>query len=258
MNEHDFCRAWEQVTLSPEADARIQKALESACSDSERKVTYMNTEKRRFGRKISKTAIAIIAAALLLTVTALAVASSRIKMDLEIEMSSVTNIGDYDVEIYSTDEEPVKLGYWYPKALPDGFESTYISLQHQNIHQVLDFENELGDWLRLIYEIPQGYTLSGGVQGEYDMQEISVNGGDGYLFTRTHPEERGMIQYSIAYWLAPEKGIAFSLEYKGYHTELDIVAFAESVAEQKEPLIPTQTPSPVPEPTPTPTPTPKR
>lgn len=66
MNQ-DFYDAWEQVTLSPEADERIRRTLERPGPAGKRAETMKGA-----GRRLSKTAVAVLLAAVLLTVTALA------------------------------------------------------------------------------------------------------------------------------------------------------------------------------------------
>lgn len=219
---NDYRSSWEQETLSPEADARIRRMLEeSSCSDTNKETIPMKNIKR----KIPKTTVAAIAAVIVLTVAALAVAVSRI------ELVTTRFPGYFEVDFQATDEEYIELGSWYPQYIPDGFEESFIS-DTQGHAQLIRFSNEdYSALLEFSYE-----TAGAGKEISFSIfrvkETVAVNGMEALLINGTH-----------LYWTDDARGIGFSLSIDGENIDLidstELIAIAESVIELDEPLIPT-------------------
>lgn len=224
MNSETFCQAWNRVTLAPEADERIRRALASAAS---------NSIPMKHARKLSKLALAAILSVLLLAVTAAAVVIHYTELELTEWHSDFLDIHSYDVTLTTADTGG-KLGFWYPEALPDSYALLFISDSSDRLR--LFFQNETGDTLELFCCTSEDYTL-GGVTGGYDKQDITVNGTAGYRFDATRPEELGLVSHTMLCWTAADRNAAFRLEYKGQSVPApDLLSIAESVALQETPL----------------------
>lgn len=228
MNSDTFCRAWNRVNLSPEADERIRRAIASAAS---------KPVPLKQAKKLSKIALAAILAVLLLIVTAAAVVVHRTELDLTEWHSTTLDIDSYNVTLTPVDTSG-ELGFWYPKELPDGYTVLFVSNNTGRLR--LFFQNETGDTLELFCCTSEDYAL-GSVTGGYDKQDITVNGAAGYRFDATRPEELGLTTHVMLCWSASEQNAAFRLEYKGNSPLApDLLAIAESVSLQEKPLIPTE------------------
>ncbi len=228
MNPDIFCRTWDRVTLAPEADDRIQRALAFASS---------SPIPIKHARKLPKIALAAILSVLLLVITAAAVVIHRTELNLTEWHSSTPNIDAYDVTLTPADTDG-ELGSWYPDTLPDGYTLLFVSSDPDRL--CLFFRSETGDTLELFCCTSQDYAL-GSVTGGYDKQNLSVNGAAGYRFDATRPEELGLTSHVMLCWTATDRNAAFRLEYKG-QSDLtpDLLAIAESVALQEKPLATTE------------------
>ena len=239
MNKHDFRRTWEQVTLSPEADARIREALESGCFKSERQVIYMNTDKRRFGKKVSKTAIAALAVALLLSASAVVAAVSRVRMNVQeyTRGGNFLDVGDtpttdgdiiassepYYVKISfdATGSDYLELGSWYPKYIPDGYEETFVSdpATFNGRNQSIQFKNADGQVLGIEIQTA-GPGLEMVLANVISEQRVSINGLAGMLYTTVD-------DHRLLAWSDEERGLGFTIGTDDI--SIDIVAVANSV-----------------------------
>lgn len=219
---NDYRSAWEQEFLSPEADARIRQMLEaSSCSVKNKETIPMKNIKR----KIPKTAAAAIAAVIILTVAALAVAVVRI------DLVTTRFPGYFEIDFQATDNEYIELSSWYPQYIPDGFEESFIS-DTQGHSQLIRFTNEdCSALLELSYE-----TAGAGREISFNLfkgkETVTVNGMEALLVNGTH-----------LYWTDDARGIGFSLSIDGENIDLidstELIAIAESVMELDEPLVPT-------------------
>ncbi len=219
---NNYRSAWEQETLSPEADARIRQILvASSCSGTYKETILMKNIKR----KIPKAAAAVIAAVITLTVAALAVAV------VHIDLVTTRFPGYFEVDFQATDDEYIELSSWYPQYIPDGFEESFIS-DTQGHSQLIKFTNEDHSALLVFsYE-----TAGTGKDISFNLFEgkepVTVNGTEGLLVNGTH-----------LYWTDHARGIGFSLSIDGENIDLidstELIAIAESVMELDEPLIPT-------------------
>ena len=212
---NNYRSAWEQETLSPEADARIRRMLEaSSCSGKHKETIPMKNIKR----KIPKTTVAAIAAVIVLTVAALAVAVSRIELVIHREN------GSHVIEFTPVDEEYIDLGTWYPEYIPEGYEESFISFVMDG-SQVIHFENEDGDLISLEYQ-----TAKASHQVYIDLartqEDVTVNGLPATIFGE-----------SSLFWTNDERGIGFHLS--GSVGKEELIAIAESITESDEKLIPT-------------------
>ena len=212
---NNYRSAWEQETLSPEADDRIRRMLEaSSCSDENKETIPMKNIKR----KILKTAVAAIAAVIVLTVASLAVAVVRI--DLVIH----TKNGSHVIEFKPEDEEYIELGSWYPEYTPEGYKEVFISFVIDG-HQIIHFENDDGDLISLEYvkatTVNQVY-----IDLTRTQEDVAVNGLPATIFGE-----------SSLFWTNDERGIGFHLS--GSVGKEELIAIAESITESDEKLIPT-------------------
>lgn len=229
MNSETLCQAWDRVTLTPEADARIRRALSSAVARNPTPIKHTG--------KLPKIALAAVLSVLLLVVTAAAVVIHHAELELTEWHSNSLDIHSYDVTVTPADTDS-ELGFWYPEALPDSYTPLFISSTPDHVR--LFFRNETGDTLELFCCTSEDYVL-GGVTGGYDKQDITVNSTTGYRFDATRPEELGLTAHAMLCWTATEQDTAFRLEYKGQSTFVpDLLDIAESVSLQRKALTPTE------------------
>lgn len=176
-------------------------------------------------KKLSVLMIAAIVAVCLLAGTAMAVALSRVDMNVT-DLSFFHGDGQKHISIdfAPTDKDYVELGHWYPQSLPEGFEESFVSeimSGFQNIH----FENEAGDFLGLRCQAA-GAANNSYFEGDFTIEDVDINGAAGQLFIDNTPVDTA---YSmLLFWTAPEQGVGFQLEYMG-NEEIDLTAIAKSV-----------------------------
>lgn len=229
MNSEIFCRAWDRVTLAPETDGRIRRALASAAPQ--------NPAPIRRARKLSKFALAAVLSAFLLAVTAAAAVIHRTELELTEWHGTNLDIHSYDVTLTPAADDS-ELGFWYPEAIPGNFTLLFVSNDTDRLR--LLFRNETGDTLELFGCTSEDYAL-GNVTGGYTRQDITVNGVPGYRFDATRPEELGLAAHAMLCWSAAEQNAAFRLEYRGSSgLAPDLLSLAESVALQKKALTTTE------------------
>lgn len=227
MKNEIFCRAWDSVTLSPEADAKIRQSL--SCH-----LPKPTPSKRP--QKLSKLLPAAALSILLLAVTAGAVAISRLELCVEEEHTAYSD--HYDVFLSAREGEETPLGFWYPEALPGDFAPVYVSDLRESSCSIL-FQNEQGDQLELTWCSSSIQLLASTRGSSNTQQSISVNGAEGYRFDHERPEELGLTACTLLCWTAPDTDAAFRLEYRGISGSTpDLLTIAESVAPRTEPLTP--------------------
>lgn len=225
MNSEIFCRAWDRVTLAPETDGRIRRALASAAPQ--------NPPPIRRARKLSKFALAAVLSALFLAVTAAAVVIHRTELELTEWHGAPLDIHSYDVTLIPAATD-AGLGFWYPEDIPGDFTLLFVSNNADRLR--LFFQNEAGDTLELFCCTSEDYAL-GSVTGGYTKQDITVNGVPGYRFDATRPEELSLAAHAMLCWSAAEQNAAFRLEYRGMSgLNPDLLSIAEGVALQKDAL----------------------
>lgn len=217
----NYIKAMDSLQLSPEADERIRRTLAAACCERTQEVKPMKHHRK----KLSALMIAAIVAVCLLAGTALAVALSRV--DMNVTDWSIFHNDDqkhFSIEFDPTDEDYIELGHWYPQSLPEGFEESFVSEQMSG-SQRLVWRNETGDCLALVCHIASE-TVDISLDGNLNQEEVSIRGSAGTLFTDESPVDTEL--YKALFWTAPEYGIGFFLEYGGSE-DIDLIAIAESV-----------------------------
>lgn len=194
---------------------------------------------KKTGRRLSTLAVAAIVAAVLCVGAAAAVALSRVNMNVtennEVNMDDGTEQNVYDVTFEAADSDYIDLGAWYPQNIPDGFEETFISDGQCGV-QNIDFENADGDLLNLMYQ-KAGSNADLEIENVVERQDVTVNGEAGILYVSKSGGETD----TTLIWTNSERGIGFTASYTSYtgSADVDLVAFADSVTEQDEPLTPT-------------------
>lgn len=226
--EHDtFCRTWDRVTLSPEADTRIRQTL--ICPDKKcAPITKV--------RKLPKLVLAAVLSILTLAVTAGAIAVARLELTVQEDHTAVFN--QYDILISPWEGSDTHLDFWYPETLPEDFAPVYVSDPRESNRSIL-FRNTQGDRLELTYCTASVQTLGSTRGSSQTATDITINGTEGYRFDHDRPEELGLTACTLLCWTAPDKNVAFSLEYRGIsNIAPDLLTIAESIAPQAEPLTP--------------------
>lgn len=226
-----FQQTWDQVTLSPQADAGIRGTLEAAAEEHATSLRAENADRkntRRFRR------IAIIAAviACLLTVTALA--ASLYHVEFRPRYTKLYTNGNYfedengflEVFFEKTSDEPVELQAWGISAILEGFEKV----------ETFDYDNE-GVWrnadgeeFRFWYEEPKDPNNPDGharfdpkrIQNQY---ETSVNGNPAFVLVYTNSSDR---THTNLWWTIPDAGIGFCIVTFDLSAE-ELITIAESV-----------------------------
>ena len=229
----NYWSAYDQIKLPDAASDRIRRALELRCSHTEKEARFM----RKTGRRLSTLAIAVIVAAVLCVgAAAAAVALSRVNMNVteinEANIEDGTEQSACDITFEAADSDYIDLGTWYPQSIPDGFEETFISDGQCGI-QNIDFENADGDLLGLCYQ-KAGSNADIELENVVERQDVTVNGETGILYISGSGEKTN----ELLVWTDSERGIGFDVSYYG-SADVDLVAFADSVTEQDEPLTPT-------------------
>ncbi|MCD8322774.1 MAG: DUF4367 domain-containing protein [Oscillospiraceae bacterium] len=210
--------AFDKITLPADADERIRRTLAEAASQPKKEVIQMQKNHRR---KAPKLAVALIAAVCVLTVSALALAISRVEL-------VSTDMGDYiEVDFQATDEDYVELGNWYPGEIPEGYALSFVSDPAYG-YQTIRFENGDGHYITLSVQgdIEGGQVTMDNVT---DTQSVTVGEAEGVLYTTA--TER------LLFWTDGARGLGFSLTTDD--DAVDLTAMAESVEELDEALTPT-------------------
>ena len=236
-----YRKAMEELTLRPEADAKIRHEI--FCAQ-----TVRSAPKRNDGRKRPVRVMAAVAAVLLLAVTGYAV-SGKIRMEITRDSSeeqkvSVTfeeptggedesgQLKDmigvagqtqsvYEAQYSFPKEAPgtyIELGYWLPEWIPAGYEQTFVSDRAYGSQTVL-YGNEAGNEIRYEYAKPSGF---GGVTmyGVVSEETVQIGESEGVLFRKTVG--------SSLFWLREADGIGFWLSTDD--PAVDLVEMARSVA----------------------------
>lgn len=234
MNTNDFCGMWERIELSAEADDRIRRAIEAACSERETEVISMRSAKN-IRRRAPKTAVAALAAAAVLTVAALAIAVSRINVDIQRfrggESLDTPTAEPYSVEIdfQTVDGAYIGLGTWYPAEIPDGYVETFVSDAAAGQGQRVVFENGAGKCFDMVVRTA-GLGAQFGVSDVITESEVTINGETGVLYATASGGQ-------VVVWADDARGIGFVMSTDD--EQLDLAAIAQSVTELDTPLTPT-------------------
>ena len=212
--------AWEQVTLSPQADERIRGAL--AAAQQEQKVIPLRRGLRRTTR------IALIAAVIigLLSVTALGINMGRIVLrEKTVQVVGPDNVAsEYEeIDFEPTTQGPIYMGLWVLD-VPEGYEETerswYMDGDAANF-----WENADGKEIRFNYmaaDLPYGQSTI--VQETLDKQDITVNGAPALLYV--------FQDSSLLVWTNDEIGVGFELSCND--SDIDIIALAETAHQVDE------------------------
>ena len=219
-----FQQAMDQVTLSPEADERIQAAIEVA--QREQKVISLP------GGRVKKTAFrfgrsAAIAAVLagLLVATALAAvginhATFRTRTHTEDVVFKYTILprgeaGWLEVYFERITDEPIELGVWEPDAVPAGFEKVDIFHNAADGCHLDTWANAAGEEFLFYYIVPypdDGITTIG--HNMYDQNrimeqgDVKVNGVAAWYLVYRNGEDN---VHTNLYWTRPDTGVGFML-----------------------------------------------
>ena len=216
----EYRKTMDQISLSDAADRRILDALLRA---ADKEVVPMKKETKK---RISRAAFAALAAAAALLLTAAGwMIVSRVR-------TRVDTWGEYaQVDFQRTDEDYIELGSWYPEAIPEGYENTFIS-DTQMGSQRLVFTNAAGQSFDLVVQ-------KAGPGGEMVMRPVSqetvdIDGAEGTLY-RCAGDGGG--EYQVLAWTKEERGLGFFMSSEDM--ALDLPAVARSVREQADALTPT-------------------
>ena len=219
-----FQQAMDQVTLSPEADERIQAAIEAA--QREQKLISLP------GGRVKKTAFrfgraAVIAAVLagLLVVTALAAVGinhaafrTRTHTDDVVFKYTILPKGEAGwLEVYfeRITDEPIELGVWEPDAVPAGFEK--VDIFHNaaaDLHRDT-WQNAVGEEFEFVYEVPPADDDFTGVGHSFfdrsrilEQGDVKVNGVAAWYLVYRNGEDN---VHTNLYWTRPDTGVGFIL-----------------------------------------------
>lgn len=168
-------------------------------------------EKRPRPRRWGRMLLIAAAVALLLAASALAVALGRVQLVAE----------DGQLLFEKRDEEPVYLGAWELRELPEGFAFAELSYD-PGVCSVL-YEDEAGEQLVFTYE-KAGAGQGTRLPEDGEAKAVMVRGGEALLYS----SEDG----AKLFWTDGERAIGFALEYRGTE-RLDLVAIAESAGEME-------------------------
>ena len=235
-----YQQAMDQVALSPEADARIRAAIQTA--QQEQKVIPVPGGRAkksafRFGRA------AVIAAVLagLLIVTALAAGLNYVAFRTRTHTDDVVfkytilpkgEAGWLEVYFERITDEPIELGVWEPGVVPTGFEKV------DTFHNAADgchldtWANAAGEEFLFYYIVPypdDGITTIG--HNMYDQNrimeqgDVKVNGIAAWYLVYRNSEDN---VHTNLYWTRPDTGVGFMLSTFDLSLE-ELITIAESV-----------------------------
>lgn len=227
MNRETFCRIWDRITLSPEADTRIQQHL--LAQDTK-------DEPIKTGRKLSRLMLAAALSILILAITAGAYAVTRLELTVDEEHTVFSDQYNIFISVWEGEDGPLE--FWYPKNLPEDFKPVYVSDPREENQNIL-FKNEKGDHLEFTWCKSSVHVLGSTRGSSHTATDIRVSDLEGYRFDHNHPEELGLTACVLLCWTAPDQDTAFRLEYLGVSEDMpDLLPIAESVTTQAEPLVP--------------------
>lgn len=210
----------DQISLSDAADRRILDALLHA---ADKEVVPMKKETKKH---LSRAAFAALAAAAALLLTAAGwMVVSRVR-------TRIDTWGEYaQVDFQRTDEDYIELGSWYPEAIPEGYENTFIS-DTQMGTQRLVFTNAEG----LSFDLVVQKAGPGGemVMTPVSQETVDIGGAQGTLY-RCAGDGGG--EYQVLAWANEERGLGFFMSSEDM--ALDLPAIARSVKPQAQALTPT-------------------
>ena len=199
--------AWDQVSLSPQADERIRAVL--AAQPLPHKSLRHTTR------------IALIAAVIigLLSVTALGVTRGRIVFrEKEITIIGPDNTSSTYVEVGfdATTDEPSHLGVWTLDA-PEDFEIEKVFYLNGNSETL--WINADGSRINLSYVVADKPYDIGFTEKPLNKQEVTINGVPGYLYS--------FEDSFYFFWTNDENGIGFELWCND--SAIDLLALAKTV-----------------------------
>ena len=223
-----YFTAWDQVTLSPEADERIRTAL-AAAQNSKNNVVPLytgNTSKKRVRNTARITLVAAVVVCLL-SVTALAVSIGRIvftEKDILVAQEGEEEPSEYvELDFDATTNDPIHMGVW-TLDVPKRFEETEGSYYRDGdagtywkngADQRIIFEYQAAD-------LGYGQTLI--AQADIrEKQDVTVNGAPGHIYT--YADNFGNL-WTALYWVDEEKGVGFRLLCED--DSIDLLTLAET------------------------------
>ena len=239
-----FQQAMDQVTLSPEADERIQAAIEAA-RKGQKVISLPGGRVKKSVFRFGRTAVIAAVLAGLLIVTALAAVSinhtafrTRTHTEDVLFHHAIRSLGeDGWLEVYfeRTTDEPIELGVWEPGAIPTGFEKV------DTFHNAADgchldtWANAAGEEFLFYYIVPypdDGITTIG--HNMYDQNrilkqgDVKVNGVAAWYLVYRNGEDN---VHTNLYWTRPDTGVGFMLST--FDLSLgELITIAESVTAQ--------------------------
>lgn len=216
-----FQQAWDQMTLSPEADVRIRTAIEVAVNEKEQGSAVKKTI-----FCFSRTAVIAAVLASLLTVAACAVGITHAMFRAEHQSN-----GDLKVYFEKTTDEPIELGIWEPGDVPEGFEK--VDTFRSDAVNLDTWENAAGESFIFSYEIPHdpdnitGYSTFP-AERILKEEEVSINGSTASAYVFVNSE--GNIHTNI-YWTRPDSYLGFIITSFDLTVD-ELIPIAESVISQ--------------------------
>lgn len=223
-----FLTAWDQVTLSPEADERIRAALVAAQNSKNNVIPLHagNTSKKRVRNTARFTFIAAVMVCLL-SVTALAVGIGRIvftENDVLIGRAGEDEPTEYvELDFDATTDDPIHMGVW-TLDVPEGFKETEGSY-YRDSNAGTYWEN--GANQRIIFEYQAADLGYGHTQipkaDIREKQDVTVNSAPGHIYT--YADNFGNL-WTALYWVDEEKGVGFRLLCED--DSIDLLTLAET------------------------------
>ena len=235
-----YQQAMDQVTLSPEADARIRAAIQTAQQEQKAIPMPGGMAKKsafRFGRA------AVIAAVLagLLIVTALAAGINYVAVRTRPHTDDVVfkytifpkgEAGWLEIYFERTSDEPIELGVWEPGVVPTGFEKVDAFHNAADICHRDTWQNVVGEAFEFIYEVPPADDDFTGIGHSFfdgsrilEQGDITVNGAAAWYLVYRNGQDN---VHTNLYWTRPDTGVGFVLSTFDLSLE-ELIAIAESV-----------------------------
>lgn len=236
-----FQQAMDQVTLSPEADARIQAAIE-ATQQGQKMIPLPSSRVKKSVFRIGRTAAIAAVLVGLLVVTALAAvginhATFRTRTHTEDVLfnHAIRSLGeDGWLEVYfeRITDEPIELGVWEPDAVPAGFEKVDIFHNAADGCHLDTWANAAGEEFLFYYIVPypdDGITTIG--HNMYDQNrimeqgDVKVNGIAAWYLVYRNSEDN---VHTNLYWTRSDTGVGFMLSTFDLSLE-ELITIAEGV-----------------------------
>lgn len=224
-----YQEAWDQVRLSPQADARIRNALADAQRTGGQVVPLRpGAPGKKAARKTARTVLIAAVIAGLFSVTALAVGVSRIIFHSETMLVVGPGESDYTEEVqFSFDtvgDGPIDMGVW-TLDVPEGYGESGDSSYRDSYANAV-WEDESGQRIALHYEAADLPFGQWAVDKDDIVQQldVTVNGSAATLLTTDLGTQ--------LIWTDDELGVGFTLSCSD--GDLDLIALAETAHQVDE------------------------